>query len=375
MEDYYDLLGLNGDASDEAIDEAINSGLKKWRKRVNAPDPQKQREASEKMEALQEAREILLDPVKREEYDHQLREAYEQQGDDTIPNEVDPHDESTSMDPADELIQEATALINQDNYADAIVVATKATEVNGNHPYAWEALAKAHFFWKEYGDALYEIKRAINLLPNEDFFYYIAFLCQYNRQDLKKSEKLNLAEEFLEKALHIKPDNPTYMEESASIAQERGKINKAINILKKVEKNHGLSDSARGDLGTLYYNRGLSQAQKVNFGRGRSDYYFTDRDSTLKGKDDFSEASKYVQNNSFKDAVNHRISQANDALSFKNRYKILALFILIVPLFFNALVSFNFIMIVFMAAAGYFTWKYGRVPKYELNRKYINSLR
>ncbi|MFD1850965.1 hypothetical protein [Oceanobacillus bengalensis] len=366
MDNYYDLLELNVDASESEIKEKIKAELSKWRKRVNAPDPQRQRIALERMELLQKAEEILLDPANKEEYNRALQQSI---------NQAD-HEENINqqLSLADQLIGEAHQLIEQNNIADAIVLAKKATETDGNHPYTWSSLARAHFLWGEIQDATYEIKRAISLLPNEPHFYYVLYRCHMERQDLQFHEKLNLAEEAISKALNIAPDNPDYIIETASIARQRGQIDHGINLLKQLEGRHGLAPNAQNILAELYYDKGLSMTQKVNYNNGESLYYFIDKQATLQGKDHFIEASKYVHDNHLRQEIQKWIGLANSALKTKNNFKVLALFIIIIPIFLSALEDFNVIMMLFMAGAGYLAWKKGRVPQYELNRKYINTL-
>src|SRR5690606_30208091 len=70
------------------------------------------------------------------------------------------------------LIKEAWRLLIAGNIADAMYVATKATQAQGNNPEAWAILAQAKFKWGETEDAIYEYKRAIQLKPNEASYYF-----------------------------------------------------------------------------------------------------------------------------------------------------------------------------------------------------------
>lgn len=375
MENYYALLELNIEASQSEIKEKIKSELSRWRKRVNAPDPQRQREASERMELLQKAEEILLDSVKRKEYDIALQQSFQQQ---TFEQQVQGFGgQSNEQQPslAEQLIDEANNLIERNNIADAIVAAKRATEADGNNPYGWSILARAHILWGEINDAIYEINRAISLLPNDPHFYYVLYHCQMERKDMPFEQKLNEAEIALNKALSIDAGNPDYLMEAAFIASKRGQTDYGIKILKEVEAKHGLHQNAQNLLAELYYDKGISLTQRVDYNDGNSLYYFTSQQAAQQAKDYFTKASYYVQNQNFRREVQKWIGVANDAFKVRNNYKILALYLLIVPLFLQALGNFNLIMMLFLAGAGYLVWKKGRVPQYELNRKYINTLR
>ena len=61
---YYELLGIDSNATDEEISRAYKIQMKKWH-----PDVNKDEEAMSISMKINEAKDILLDPVKRKEYD------------------------------------------------------------------------------------------------------------------------------------------------------------------------------------------------------------------------------------------------------------------------------------------------------------------
>ena len=64
---YYDLLGVSKDCSKEEIKKAYLKQIKKWH-----PDINKDENAQSITMKLNEAKEILLDDIKRTDYDKQL---------------------------------------------------------------------------------------------------------------------------------------------------------------------------------------------------------------------------------------------------------------------------------------------------------------
>lgn len=67
MIDYYDLLGVTKDATEEEIKKTFREKVKMYH-----PDVNKSEDAHNIMITLNDAKEILLDPLKRERYDYDL---------------------------------------------------------------------------------------------------------------------------------------------------------------------------------------------------------------------------------------------------------------------------------------------------------------
>ena len=62
--DYYEILGVNRTASDQEIKEAYRKLVKQFH-----PDKNKSEEATHTIRSINEAYEVLSDPVKRSQYD------------------------------------------------------------------------------------------------------------------------------------------------------------------------------------------------------------------------------------------------------------------------------------------------------------------
>ncbi len=70
MTDYYALLDVQPSASDDEIRRRLDEYEKKWfYRRTSAPNLERRHEAERMAQQLEEARRVLLDPVRRNEYD------------------------------------------------------------------------------------------------------------------------------------------------------------------------------------------------------------------------------------------------------------------------------------------------------------------
>ncbi len=228
MVNYYKILELSPTAKEDEIKKAINRELRNWSKRTNDARLERRQEAERMVKYLEEAEAILLDSAKRAQYDTELRSA---------PTEERQVDDSDLAGKAD-LVQEGWQLLIAGNVADALYVATKATEQAANNSEAWALLAQAKFRWGELEDAIYEYKRAIKLKPNVASYYFDLgsvyetaerwndAVQQYQRASqiepattmyqaaigilLLKNEKYQESIEILERCRQLEPDNPTY---------------------------------------------------------------------------------------------------------------------------------------------------------------------
>lgn len=161
MVNYYKLLDIGQNAQEDDIKEALKEKNRLWIQRQNAPKPEQQQQATNNLRLVPEIEEMLLDKQKRKEYDSKLQNA--------------PKDEShvdAGKIEADNLVKEGWRLFYDNEIADALMVATKATELQGDNPDAWALLGRARAEWGEVEDAIYEYKRAIKLRPNDATFYY-----------------------------------------------------------------------------------------------------------------------------------------------------------------------------------------------------------
>jgi Flp pilus assembly protein TadD len=159
--DYYALINVSPTISDADLKTALYAALRQWTNRQNHRQLEKRQEAERNVAHLEDAKKVLLDPAKRAQYNKILAKAADEQR----PAE---HNQV----PAGNLIEAGWRYLQDGNVAEALYVATKATQQQGDNPAAWALLAQAKFRWGDTEDAIYEYKRAIQLRPNEASYYF-----------------------------------------------------------------------------------------------------------------------------------------------------------------------------------------------------------
>ena len=160
--DYYQLLEIEPTATDDEVKKALLKKQKYWTIRSgNIADLPRRQEAERNVALLDELALILSDPVRRKDYDRQLRMA---------PREL-PRLNETQTAAQQDWVSEGRHFLGEGDLSNALAAATRATQVEPMNPEAWALSAQAKFRLGQIRDAEYEYRRAINLRPNEAQYY------------------------------------------------------------------------------------------------------------------------------------------------------------------------------------------------------------
>ena len=265
MVNYYDLLGLNQGASEDAIRAKLKERKRIWTQRQNAPKPEQQQEASNNLRLVPDIEATLLDSQKRGAYDQQLR---------TAPRE-EAHVDTSKIE-AEDLIQEGWRLLSVGNVPDALMVATKATEVQGDNPDAWALLGYTHAQWGETEKAIYEYGRAIDKRPNDASFYF----------DLggiyEGIEQWNEAMKQYQRATQIDPGAAVYRAAMGSVFIKNEMYEEGINILEKCIQEAPDNDGYKYLLAIAYTESGYQHWTFVPQGHDMPSGYYATSDEQVR---------------------------------------------------------------------------------------------
>lgn len=295
MVNYYKILDINKDAQEDEIKEALKEKKRLWTQRQNAPKPEQQQQASTNLRLVPEIEEILLDKQKRKEYDGKLQNT--------------PKDEShvdTSKIEAENLVKEGWKLFYNNEIADALMVATKATELQGDNPDAWALLGCTRAEWGEIDDAIYEYKRAIKLRPNDATFYYELGGIYENEKQWQ-----NAMDQY-SKATQIDPQKTVYRASMGSVYVKVDMYQEGIGLLEQCVKEESDNESYKYLL-AVAYNDSAIDTWKVDPYGGR---HIVTKEIAERSLINFEKAQSIgVEDSDLQKTIQNNINIANWALS------------------------------------------------------------
>lgn len=156
LTDYYALLGVARNATQDALTGKIKQELRIWQKRTNNPDLTRRQEAEQKVKQLSEARQILLDEGQRRAYDQRLAA----QG---AVTESTP----TSTKDGTDWLRRAREYLAANDYMAASYAAREARQNSGESAEVWSLQSRASAGLGRYEDALFEARQAVGLSPDD----------------------------------------------------------------------------------------------------------------------------------------------------------------------------------------------------------------
>lgn len=343
MINYYQELNINENLQGEELKKELKNLQRKWIGRTNAPDLNRRQDAKRKVQTIVEAEKILLDDIKRKEYDNQLQQNSNRNGQETQQETYNANSNNV-----EELIQTAWNLINESKRADAIMVARQATAIEVNNDKAWGTLAYAYCLWNNPKDAEDAYKRAINLKPNQDTYY-----CELGNLYLDYNEFAK-AKDCAEKANAINPNSSYNKILLANVYTSTNDYDSAIAIIEELIEKEPNNEGHKKMIANCYYSKGISYCYADNNGY----IYNVTKDDTEKMIENMEKAQRYVNDS----GVDEKISWGKKALSKKFDKDKISLFS--VPVIAFLLFDSLILAIILAAGIGYLCMR----PQWRLTR-------
>jgi len=162
MTNYYSLLGIESDVSEESIREAIKKERRRWNQRSSHPKQEIRTEAEQRVRQIAEAENILLDTTKREQYDKKLSNSSERESS-HMPL---PSGEKDWVEITKYYYKE------NNNLNSAAYAAREAIQQQPGNPEAWYWKSLVSADMKNYTDADFELSEAIRIDPVNPYYQY-----------------------------------------------------------------------------------------------------------------------------------------------------------------------------------------------------------
>ncbi|MFI6044056.1 tetratricopeptide repeat protein [Nocardia sp. NPDC051321] len=216
--DYYDLLGVERDASADTIRDAHKRATRIWTKRTASADQSTRQEAETKTSLLRQAFDILLEPAKRQAYDRDLSA-----GGVAAP---------AAVQGGGDWLAKARAALGRGDYRNAAYAAREATHTAGNSPEAWILRARANAGIGQLQDAIYEAKQATTIAPNNPDYLFQTALIQ---------EQMKLWSDALssyQAAARLAPNEYIYQIAIGGVYLQHGLVDKALEVIEPVHAAH-----------------------------------------------------------------------------------------------------------------------------------------
>lgn len=155
MVNYYELLEVARNASNDEISSAIKKARRLWNNRANNPDAKIRAEAELRVREIAEAENILLDDAKRAEYNKQLAENRK-----TAPS-------GTGAEVNDDWEEEYFTAYDRDMIEFAVQLAHRAVQANDRDGRAWFLYGEALRRNDRTQEAIAALQRATILSPRD----------------------------------------------------------------------------------------------------------------------------------------------------------------------------------------------------------------
>jgi Flp pilus assembly protein TadD len=173
--DFYALLGVPPTASQADVQHALRQAIRTWSKQTARPELDRRHAAERTMRHLREAREVLLDPQRRQEYDRML--AARGPAGAPVPDGEDSQDWL-------ELARRALATAD---YRTALRAAEEVATPSARSVEVWNILAQANAGLGRFDEAVFQAHRAVHLDPTNLEHRYTLASCYEGAQDWRNA--------------------------------------------------------------------------------------------------------------------------------------------------------------------------------------------
>lgn len=220
MVDYYKLLEVSANASEQEIQAAIKKMRRLWNNRSTNPNADIRAEAEQYVRNIAQAEKILLDSNERKNYD----EALSQQNNNSFVTENMPTGDGNAN---SAWLDRAKIYMDQENYP---ALAALAQDVLCDYPKdadAWYILGEASYYLGKMAEAEKYYWQAFELNHSENVLESLGFLYGQNNQ-------LEEAYRCFSEATRLDPKESRFQYDCAEALRLMDKLQEALELVEKV---------------------------------------------------------------------------------------------------------------------------------------------
>lgn len=339
MINYYLELELDHTSNTEELQKELVKTQKKWLNRTNSSDLDKRTLAEKKLEIIEEAKQTLLDPEAKIDYDDQLFMEEEEEDsiqDEPVINELDFNAWGS----------EIQSFIDEENYAQAIATGKELTELAPDEAISWRfyGIAQRIFGNEEFSRKCFT--KALELDPL-DIFSYEELAFSY-----KKNKEYQRAVLHFKQVLHLDSDHEAALRELGFLQQIEDDYDAGLDYMKELVEKHP-SEENKAYLAEAYF----LKAQDIMPTNKRNQYFFFEEEKIHA----YIELTEKAQSISPQEEYVQQLKKARKAL--RKTYDWSKVTLLSIPLFLSE--GSSFLAVVLLAVILYYSIR----PKWIIERR------
>ncbi len=227
MQNYYQLFGVPNYAGLDEIQKAYN---RIYAELFTTDSPLSN---IPRLKELKDSLDLLLDPVRREEYDAKLREF---------------------LDELEKRFDAATQALTEERYQECIDILKECIRSNPREPDFYETIGLAYQLSKRYDDAVKAFQQGLQIVPKSPLFnWYLGDLYRGLRDDEKADTHYLDAADGFKKMLEIDPRNARSLELLADTYAKMKWFEESRDVYMQLVEQYPFKAGYHRDLGGVLY--------------------------------------------------------------------------------------------------------------------------
>ncbi|MEV8537808.1 tetratricopeptide repeat protein [Streptomyces sp. NPDC051572] len=245
--DYYAEFGIERSATEDQVRKLLDQASRTWSGRASrAPNDTRRREAEDTVKLISRAREELLDPARRQDYNRRLDLARQRPRtpEPTIGPQTQPQLQPTLG--GRDWVGHARSLISQGNSEGALYELRQAVHHDDGNGDAWRLLGAVHADQGLWNDALQEFQRALALYPRDALTHTLIARVHEARGDTTTAANWHL------EAARLAPDDTDVRVTAANSLYQAKRYDEALSNYEQALAKRSGSPAVRDQIGRIW---------------------------------------------------------------------------------------------------------------------------